>query len=197
MKHKQVLIRVFLAILCLPLTACLFDVSGTSGVKYPIGGNGIVDLTKVLPTELESLNLGGFNLFQSGNHNVSLECKLGSSFNPIYSPDITTKSIKLVTPSDFWGLVAANCDHQADGNNYVIELALKLGDNYAPIFTKDNYTCVFQAIVMQRKQLLPAIAYCVASDPRGPSTSPYGVNPTVEGINKLKILVSQKYFNSI
>ena len=193
MKHRQILIRVFLVILCLPLTACLFHVSGTSGVKYPIDGNGTVDLTTVSLTEIESLNLGGCNLFQSENHNISLECKSGSSFNPIYAPDIATKSFKFTTPSDLWGLIIAKCDRQADGDNYSIELALKLGDNYAPIITMDNLMCAVSAIVIQRKTLYPAITGCIALDPRG-STGPYGVNPTVEGINILTILVPQEVF---
>jgi hypothetical protein len=194
MKHRQILIRVFLVILCLPLSACLFKVSGTSGVKYPIGGEGIVDLTKVPLMELESLKLRAFNLFPSENLNVSLECKSDGSFTQVYDPYLTKTLFNLTTPPDFWGLVTANCDQQADGDNYVIELALKLGDKYAPILTQANLECVVSAIVFERKKGLPALAGCVASDPRlpGPSTDPYGFNTNVEGINVLKLLVPQE-----
>jgi hypothetical protein len=196
MKQRQILIRVFLAILCLPLSACLFGVKGTStsgvAVKYPINGNGVVDLTSV--TDIESLRLAGYNLFQSGNPYVSLQCKdNGGVFTELYGSS-TTKSFYLTTPSDFWSSVAAICDHQVVGNNDSIELALKLGDNYAPIITKDNVTCVGMALLIERKQLTPAITGCIASDPRGTGTgsySAYGFNSDVEGINVLTLLLPQ------
>jgi hypothetical protein len=192
MKHRQILIRGFLAILCLPLSACLYNVSGTSGAQYPIGGDGVVDLTSL--TELENLKLGGINMFATGSFNVSLECKSQGLFTPLNAPNITNTTINVTMPSDFWGSVVENCDRQQDGENYLIELALRLGDNYVPVFTQDNLMCVVSAIMVERK-LLKAVRGCIAADPRGTGVEPYsvyGVNSTVHGINILKLLVPQE-----
>jgi len=173
----------------------LYNVSGTSGAQYPIGGDGVVDLTSLTElTELESLKLGGINMFATGSFNVSLECKSDGLFTPLYAPDITNSTINVTMPSDFWGSVVSICDRQADGDNYLIELALKLGDNYVPVFTGDNLMCVVSAILVERK-LLKAVRGCVASDPRGTGVdaySVYGVNSTIQGINILKLLVPQE-----
>lgn len=188
MKQRQILIRVFLAILCLPLSACLWGVSsGTVKPKqYPISADGTVDLTNVSSTALASLKLSGFNL--SGNYNVSLECNVAGTFTPIVFPAPSTSPS--INVSNFWTTVSQSCTQQPVGDDHVIELALKLGEKYAPIFTPDNVNCVVQGL-MQQQQLKPAIAGCVALDPRepGPSTDPLGLNSSVEGINVLTLLL--------
>jgi hypothetical protein len=170
----------------------LYNVTGTSGTKYPIGGDGVVDLTSL--TELENLKLSGINLFSTGSFNSALECKVGTEFMPLYAPNITDKTIKMTMPSDFWGLVSENCDPQQQGDDVSFELALRLGEYYVPVFTRNNLLCVISAVMVDGK-LLQAVRGCIADDPRGTGEEPYsvyGVNTTIHGINVLKLLVPQE-----
>ena len=78
----------------------------------------------------------------------------------------------------------------------MLSLALRAGGMYLPIFTRDNFTCFLFKVQYEGADFWEAMNECIASDGRA-TTSPTGVNPTVDEINVLSIRVSQEFVDSL
>ena len=197
MKTINIMSRACLLILCLPLSACLFQVGSHYDIQHTIAGDGSVDMTLAPFEDIDGLKLSAA-AYLGGGGEVAVECESGGAFVPLYTVDSPPAFVTVdgADVPDFSGLVAANCDFNPVDDHYALELAIRVGDTYLPIFTRDNLMCMAFKIQTGGKDFYGMMTGCIADDGRA-TTSPLGLNTAVDEINVLRIEVSQEYVDSI
>lgn len=199
MNAKKLIGRSFLLFLMFMLSGCFFQVNSLYHYKYPIQSGGTIDLRLAPLEDLQNFSVTGFYPLEFGVVDVELYC--------------VDDLVFVAPPGAFRRLVAEKKSANAAGGVFnigvdltspavyescgasTLSMAIRIGDNWAPILSEDNLGCIGNKIYSEGENYLLATQECLALDPRETTNSlglnPFGGQPNT--LNDLTILLPQLY----